>query len=680
MWSTCRSDVRSGRGLRAQACERSRSVTLRAKPAVAVDVAACSGRVKGVGSRSAGTATAFPAATAREEVDVGCIDRDDANLVRLADAIAARVGPQRFSVWFDNSTRLELRNDSLEITVADDFVREWIDQRFAAQIQDAAAEVFGGPLTLRYHVQPERFNRRHAPRGTGDDAPTSSHGDGRAAPAEHHPAWPRLPRPDAFDRPLPPPPAPALPDAPAARPRPPAVAPVASCPVADARGASVPVRTSVRPSPAPVMRSVPPSNGTGRTPAAPLAGMVSAAQTPAATPLMRARGDAALCSGASPATALTPAFSNRPRLRHDLESYVVGPSNQLAFSAAVHVAQFPGAQYNPLFIHGGCGLGKTHLLQGLCNRFHHLHPTKRWLYLTGEEFTNDFVTALKSGKVEAFRRRIREVDLLVIDDVHFFAGKKGTQEEFLHTFNAIEAMGRQVVMASDSHPREIAEFGESLVNRFVSGMVVRIDAPTFAMRCDILRRLAERQRLRLSDEVVAWVARRVTQNVRELEGALNRIAAVVNLGIATAANASAADAVALPSAGEVVSLAVAQQALGELDRMMVAPVRPEHVIQTVAGYFGIDARELMSGKRHHAVSLARSVAMYLIRKTAHLSFPEIGAKLGNRNHSTVISACRRVEAAIASNETLHWTGQFGPRSEEAAELVQRLEEQARAVA
>src|SRR5216110_1097933 len=151
------------------------------------------------------------------------------------------------------------------------------------------------------------------------------------------------------------------------------------------------------------------------------------------------------------------------------------------------------------------------------------------MYLTGEEFTNEFLAALRANKLDTFRRKMRDLDLLVIDDVHFLGGKKATQEEFLHTFNAIEAVGRQVVLASDNHPKMIEEFGESLINRFVSGMVVRIDPPNYLTRCEILRSLALRQHLQISEEVIAWIARRVTQNVRELEGALNRIACHVKL-------------------------------------------------------------------------------------------------------------------------------------------------------
>jgi chromosomal replication initiator protein len=251
--------------------------------------------------------------------------------------------------------------------------------------------------------------------------------------------------------------------------------------------------------------------------------------------------------------------------------------------------------------------------------------------------------------------------LLAIDDVHFLAGKKATQEEFLHTFNSIEAGGKQVVMASDSHPKMIEEFGESLVNRFVSGMVVRVDPPNFTTRCEILRKLSHQTGFELSEEVTGWIARRVTQNVRELEGAVTRIAAYVRLG------------------DRVPDVVMVQEALGDLDRQLVAPVKPDSIIQAVCGSFGVECKALMSGRRQRTISLARSVAMFLVRKTAKLSFPEIGQRMGRRNHSTVISACRRIERAVSRNERLFWTSAVGERQEEAAELLQRLEEHSRAV-
>jgi chromosomal replication initiator protein len=500
---------------------------------------------------------------------------------------------------------LDLRQDGLEIAVPNDFISEWIGSHFSQPIQDAAHEVLGCSLPVRFSVVPQLFEIN-----TTDGASDKT-------AAEKGPA--------------------GVNGAEAGKIAAPAMGgPFMGSPIL---------------APTPAIRQ-------------PAARAVVAAETRAAAaasdtickvlPVMTPR------RAASVAEDQQPGQSSRPRLRHEIETFVVGPSNQLAHTSALYVAEFPGAQYNPLFIHGGCGLGKTHLLQGLCRRFISHHPTKRWTYLTGEEFTNEFLTALRTNKLDNFRRKMRDLDLLVIDDVHFLGGKKATQEEFLHTFNAIEAMGRQVVMASDDHPKMIEEFGESLVNRFVSGMVVRIDPPNFATRCEILRSLSHRDGLSLPEEVVGWIARRVTQNVRELEGAVTRIAAHVALS------------------GRIPDVMMAQESLGDLDRQMVAPVRPDNILQSVCDYFGLEHKDLMSGRRQRTISLARSVAMYLVRKTAKLSFPEIGMRMGKRNHSTVISACRRIERALLRNEPLVWTTSVGEHEEEACELIQRLEEHSRA--
>jgi chromosomal replication initiator protein len=216
-------------------------------------------------------------------------------------------------------------------------------------------------------------------------------------------------------------------------------------------------------------------------------------------------------------------------------------------------------------------------------------------------------------------------------------------------------------MASDNHPKLIEEFGESLINRFVSGMVVRIDPPNYLTRCEILRAIARRMDFSIGEESVAWIARRVTQNVRELEGAITRLAAHSKL------------------TRQEPCVRLTQEALGDLDKQLVAPVRPENILQSVCNYFGLEHKDLMSGRRQRTISLARSVAMFLVRKTAKLSFPEIGARMGKRNHSTVISACRRIERAVQRNETLVWTSSVGDRQEEAPELIQRLEEHSRAL-
>ena len=555
---------------------------------------------------------------------MSCIGAHDPQLTRLADAIAQRVGQQRFHVWFNNSTKLEMKGDGLEIAVPNDFISEWIGTHFTRSIQEAAHEVLGCPLPVRFCVTPEMFVAKGPPveEQTLDDVDLASvlMPAGKARGRSRAAASASLARPAGTS----------------------VMSPTRK---AFGNGAVAMLQTQ------PVMRSVGPSQGgtnfgqNGSQNSGQSGGLDS--------------GVASVSNGNNSAQ-ISP-FSTRPRLRHDLSTYVVGANSRLAFTAAASVAECPGVQYNPLFIHGNCGLGKTHLLQGLCKKFIEHHPTKRWMYLTGEDFTNEFLSCLRANKLDTFRRKVRDLDLLVIDDVHFLGGKKATQEEFLHTFNAIEAMGRQVVMASDNHPKMIEEFGESLINRFVSGMVVRIDPPNFATRCEILRAISDRNSLALSEEVVGWVARRVTQNVRELEGAVTRIAAHIQLG------------------GEPADVSIAQQALGDLDRQLVAPVKPENILASVCTYFGLEHKDLMSGRRQRTISLARSVAMYLVRKTAKLSFPEIGHRMGKRNHSTVISACRRIERAVQQNERLLWTSAVGERTEEAPELLQRLEEHSRAL-
>jgi chromosomal replication initiator protein len=550
-----------------------------------------------------------------KEIEVS-ICAHDPQLERLETAIAQRVGQERYSVWFTNSTRLDLKQDELEIAVPNDFISEWIFRNFAKTIQEAANEVLGCSLMVRFNVVPQLFVGRNGEDGEmpakrmtiagGFARPCNGNGHGNGHSNGHsngnghgHSNG------NANGH-------------------------------ANGNGNG---HTN--------------GNGHGNGKGHSLS-IANDQSNLVAERRMRTEVPAMLEQMPRPTIP-------SPRLRHTLDSYVIGPGNQLAYNAAVCVAEFPGMQYNPLFIHGACGLGKTHLLQGLCRKFIENHPTKRWMYLTGEEFTNDFLGALRQNKVDAFRRRLRDLDLLVIDDVHFMSGKKATLEEFLHTFNAIEAVGKQVVMASDHHPKMIEEFGESLINRFVSGMVVRIDPPNHATRCQILRGLAKRAGLELNEEAIGWIGRRVTQNVRELEGAVTRIGALVRL------------------TGQSPELAMVQSWLADLERQMVAPVKPENILTCVCTYFGLEMKDLMSARRQRTISLARSLAMHLIRKTAKLSFPEIGMRMGKRNHSTVISACKRMERATGKNEELFWTSSTGERKEEAVELVQRLEELSRAM-
>lgn len=351
----------------------------------------------------------------------------------------------------------------------------------------------------------------------------------------------------------------------------------------------------------------------------------------------------------TPMPAVRPRASGRagPRtwdvrpLQGDLDSYVVGPGNQLAFSAVQTVVRSLAEDFKPLVIHGGCGLGKTHLLQGAYNALGRRHAGIVHRYISGEEFTNEFVTALRGGRLEQFRARFRNVDLLLIDDLHFLANKKATQEEFLHTFNAIDSCGKQVVLTSDAHPRAIASLSEPLINRLISGMVVKIEPPDFATRLEILRRRAARCRCVVPPEVLEFVAEHVSNNVRELEGALYKLVALASLN------------------KEPISLALARTALEDQLLRSERPTEAADIERATALYFGFTPEALRSRMRSKTVSLARGIAMHLIRKHTHMSFPEIGRMMGNKNHSTVLMANRRIERVLRDESMVSWITSSG---------------------
>jgi chromosomal replication initiator protein len=355
-------------------------------------------------------------------------------------------------------------------------------------------------------------------------------------------------------------------------------------------------------------------------------------------------------------------------LRLSLDTFIVGPSNELAYSAARAVVREQHSPFNPLFIHGGYGVGKTHLLQGICNGVTEVRPQTNWLYLSAEEFANQFVLALKTKKLEAFRARLRKTDLLAIDDVHFLASKPSTQEEFLHTFNTINLAGKQVVLVSDAHPKMIGQLSEKLVNRFVSGMVVKIEPPDFQTRCEICRQFAQRmvasafgdskaaQAGLMSEGVVRFVAERIRTNVRELEGALLKLVAYAALQ------------------NEKITLAMAQSVLAEHIERCDPIVHVCDIENTVAAYFGTTAATLHSAKKDRTVSLARHFSMYLIRKHTKMSSSEVGRAMGNKNHATVLVACKKVEDLLQRNEDVNWQGPHGNKVVKAQTVLADLED------
>ncbi len=344
-------------------------------------------------------------------------------------------------------------------------------------------------------------------------------------------------------------------------------------------------------------------------------------------------------------------------LKGRLEDFVVGESNRLAYAAARHTIDKPGNEYNPFFIHGGCGLGKTHLLQAICNGMSERHPTLRWRYVTGEEFMNDYVYSIKARETDAFHSRYRNLDALIIDDVHFLANKRATQEEFLHTVKAIDAASKQIVLASDAHPKMIGHFSDSLVSRFLSGMVVRIESLDLEVRAGVLRQRAKRLKVDISEPVIIYIAENFRANIRELEGALLKVVAQAQL------------------VGRPITLSLAERAIRDLVRQTAPVVMLSDIESVVAILFGLTPADLHTSRKSRTIALARGIAMYLARKHTDMSFPEIGRFMGNKNHSTVILACRRISKVLQANETVRWMTPAGQKEQSLAVLIDELEEQ-----
>ncbi len=343
-------------------------------------------------------------------------------------------------------------------------------------------------------------------------------------------------------------------------------------------------------------------------------------------------------------------------LRYRMDDFVIGRSNQMAASAAMALAESDEPPFSHLFIHGPCGVGKTHLLQGICELVQARGGRGTWRYVTGEQFTNEFVTALRRKQTNEFRERYRRLDLLAIDDVHFLANKRATQEEFLHTFNAIQSAGRRIVLASDAHPKLVGELSEQLVSRFVAGMVVRVDSPDLTLRKEILRRKAREMRLALGDEVLQYVASNVRASVRELEGTVVKLAAVAALGDG-------------PVTTDLVRSVLADYLARADSAVTLADIEAG-----VAAFFGITVPDLHSSRRTKTVSVARMVAMHLARRHTRMSYPEIGRAMG-KSHSSVIAGDQRMERLVQSGAPVEWQTPMGPKSEPADRLLTMLSEQ-----
>jgi chromosomal replication initiator protein len=321
--------------------------------------------------------------------------------------------------------------------------------------------------------------------------------------------------------------------------------------------------------------------------------------------------------------------------RYNFSNFIVGSANRLAHAAALSVAERPGHAYNPLFLYGGVGLGKTHLMHAIGNAVIARFPRKRVVYATSEKFTNEFITSIQQGKIDEFRARYRRIDLLLIDDIQFIADKERTQEEFFHTFNAIHEDGKQIVLSSDRPPKAILTLEERLRSRFEWGLIADLTAPDLETRIAILRAKAEEQAVPVSSDVLEFIARKVVSNIRELEGALNRIVAYASMG-------------AVP-----ITIELAQAVLSNvLYNPKKRQVTPERITRAVADYYGVQIDALRGQKRDKSIVVPRQIAMFLMREETDVSLLRIGAELGGRDHSTVLHACDKINREIGVNDEL----------------------------
>lgn len=319
---------------------------------------------------------------------------------------------------------------------------------------------------------------------------------------------------------------------------------------------------------------------------------------------------------------------SRPTLNpgNRFESFVVGPCNRFAHAACRGVADRPAVSFNPLFLHGSVGLGKTHLMQAICHHLLDRNPELQILYLSCEEFINHFISALQQGDINSFRTRYRSADVLIVDDVQMLANKARTQEEFFHTFNSLHNARKQIVLSSDAPPQDIPALQERLVSRFKWGLVAEIEPPCFETRVAILRSKAQRDGILLNDEVAKFVAENIENNVRELEGCLTRLQAMAAL------------------TNRPIDFQLAREIMGSEIQQRNRPVRMDDILATVTGHYIVKVADLQSKRRSQSIVQPRQVAMYMARKLTEMSLEEIGGYFGGRDHSTVLYSVERVDS------------------------------------
>ena len=328
---------------------------------------------------------------------------------------------------------------------------------------------------------------------------------------------------------------------------------------------------------------------------------------------------------------------NDPHLnpKYTFDSFIPGDSNRFARAAALAAAETPGEAYNPLFIYGGVGLGKTHLMQAIGNYLHQKDPTKRILYMTSETFMNEMINAIQQKKTYELRAKLRMVDLLMVDDIQFIAGREATQQEFFNTFNELYNDNKQIVLTSDKPPKDIQRLEERLCSRFEWGLVADIQAPDRETREAILRDKVRQEDIRVPDEVLRLIAEKVQSNVRELEGCLTRLTAYSSM------------------TGQPITLELSELALKEIfDQKQPKKVTAEMIMQTVSDYYSVTLGELVGPTRKREITVPRQVAIYLTREMTGMSLPQIGEVFGGRDHTTIMHSCKVMENSISRDSSM----------------------------
>jgi chromosomal replication initiator protein len=524
-------------------------------------------------------------------------------------------GPS-FQTWLKNTSIAQYEEGKwIAIAVPSNFAKEWLEKKYSKQIAETLKNVLGRDIEVRFEVRtPARGDTNrglHALDGVGDkqeyDLPMAV-GDGRSAGIGSQPMSGAVNQIHGHS------------DTPT--------------PIRDMNG-------QVSPQGQPHGQVGGNVSNIGRPAAPGVAGMSNRSGSMSGTSPIQApqfiRGGGNTTAAARAAVQLEMSMEADSMLnpRYTFDKFIVGKSNQLAHAASRSVAEKPAMGYNPLFLYGGAGLGKTHLLHAIGHEALKRNPGVRVLYVTSEKFTNDIISAIRDGRNETFRNMYRSVDILLVDDIQFIAGKETTQEEFFHTFNTLHSANKQVVLCSDRPPRAILTLEERLRSRFEWGLAADIQPPDLETRIAILRAKAESMEVRVPSEVVDFIARKVQSNIRELEGALNRIIAYAHLN------------------GMNVTVDLAAASLTDLGAgQRRKPVTHERIVETVSSFFNLEPEDLKTGSRSREVLVPRQIAMFLMREEMETPFIQIASYFGKRDHTTAMHSFEKIEGLVETDNQM----------------------------